>query len=348
MRAPKRSMRAIRYARYGDPAIVAEIVETDAPQPGVGEVLVRVEATPLRAADIYCMRGLPGFRHPLPAIPGETGIGRVTELGAGVEGWTPGDRVYLPRIGTWREYLVASGDELFRAPDEGDAVELSQVNSNAITADALLRHAGRLQAGDWVIQSAATSNVGRYVIQLAASRGIRTVNLVRRREVAEELHALGADVVVVDSDGVESQVAEATRGAPIGLGFDMVGGVTTARIAACLSECGVIAVYGQIGGTPAQVPLSLMLFKNLTMRGFLTEPELRRHGVTREGVAQRYSELAEAVVAGRLRSRVAAVYPFGRIHAAIEHFVAGACGKIILVPTLDRPFTATGPIPGGT
>jgi NADPH:quinone reductase-like Zn-dependent oxidoreductase len=338
-------MRAIRYAQHGDPATVAGVVEIDAPQPAAGEILMRVEATPVRAADIYCMRGLPGFRHPLPAIPGETGIGRVTEVGPRVTDWALGDRVFLPRTGTWREYLVAPGDELFRAPSEGAAVELAQVNSNAITADALLRYAGQLQAGDWLIQSAATSNVGRYVIQLAARRGIRTVNMVRRPDVAEELHALGADVVVVDSDGVESLVADATRGARIGLGFDMVGGVTTCRMAACLCEGGVIAVYGQIGGTPAQVPLSLMLFRNLTIRGFLTEPELRRQGLTRAAIAQRYAELSDAIVAGRLRSKIAAVYPFGRIHAAIAHFLTGASGKILLVPDADQPAPAIGSRP---
>ena len=325
-------MKAVQYSEYGDPLKVARLVSIDTPRPGEGEVLIQVEASPFRSADIYCMKGLPGFRPRLPASPGGTGIGRVTEVGAGVQGWAPGDRAYLPRVGTWREYMTLPAEPLFKAPREGDPVELAQVNSNGITAYALLRHTGELKEGDWVMQSAANSNVGRYLIQMAKRWGIRTVNLVRRADVVDELVELGADVVVVDGEDLSSRVADATGGAEIRLAFDMVGGGTTGRLAECLSNEGLIALFGQMGDSSAQVPLNLMLFKRLTIYGFLSEQELRRSGITREGFCRIYDEVSGAILDGRLRSKVAAVYPFRRIQTAIEHFLEGADGKIVIVP----------------
>lgn len=325
-------MKAVQYSEYGDPLKVAKLVSIDTPRPGQGEVLIQVEASPFRSADIYCMKGLPGFRPRLPTSPGGTGIGRVTEVGAGVQGWAPGDRAYLPRVGTWREYMTLPAEPLFKAPREGDPVELAQVNSNGITAYALLRHTGELKEGDWVMQSAANSNVGRYLIQMAKRWGIRTVNLVRRSDVVDELVELGADVVVLDGEDLSSRVADATGGADIRLAFDMVGGGTTGRLAECLSNEGLIALFGQMGDSSAQVPLNLMLFKRLTIYGFLSEQELRRSGVTREGFCRIYDEVSGAILEGRLRSKVAAVYSFRRIHTAIEHFLEGADGKIVIVP----------------
>ncbi len=341
-------MQAIQYTEHGDPVKVARVVDLDRPRPAEGEVLIRVEATPLRAADIYAMQGRASFVRPLPGLPGETGIGRIEEIGAEVRDWSPGDRAYLPRCGTWREYLTAPAADLYRAPRQGPAIELAQVNNNGITASALLQYAGTLRRGDWVIQSAATSNVGCFIVQLARDLGIRTVNLVRRAEAAEELRALGADVVLIDADGLGRRVADATAGAPITLGFDMVGGVTTGHIAECLAEDGVIVVYGQTGSAPAQVPLGDMLFRNLTIRGFLTEPVLRKRGVTRAGIAGIYDDLAAAIIDGRLHQKIAAVYCFGEIQSALRHFLSGAAGKIILVPNLDLPASAARSPPSAT
>lgn len=325
-------MRGVQYCEYGDPLKVAKLVSVDAPRPAEGELLIAVEASPFRSADIYCMKGLQGFRPELPAFPGGTGIGRVTEVGAGVDGWAPGDRTYLPRVGTWREFMTLPAAPLFKAPRKGDPVELAQVNSNGITAYTLLRHREDVRAGDWVMQSAANSNVGRYLVQMAGRWGIRTVNLVRRTDVVDELLELGGDVVVVDGDDLAARVSEATGGAEIRLAFDMVGGATTGRLAECLSNDGIIVLFGQMGDSAAQVPLNVMLFKHIKVYGFLAERELRRSGVTREGFTRVYDEVAGAINEGRLRSKVAAVYSFEQIHTAIEHFLDGADGKIVIVP----------------
>lgn len=325
-------MKAVEFTRYGDPQSVATVVEVDRPVPAPGEVLIQVEATPFRFADLYMMRGDHGFRPPLPAVPGGTGIGRVVALGSGVSDLEEGDRVYLSRTGTWREFMISPADILFRGPSEGEAVDLAQVNSNGITAHTLLRHGGDISAGDWIIQSAANSNCGRYVIQLARRWGIKTVNVVRNIAVKDDLMALGGDVVVADGADFADEVREATGDANIAVGFDMVGGQTTGRMAQCLCDGGVIAQYGQVSREPAQVPINLMLFKHLTLYGFLAESALRGSGADRKGFSAVYDELASLVVHGDLKSHIASVYRLDEIDQAIAAMTAGVDGKIIVVP----------------
>jgi len=328
----EKRMKAVEFAQYGDPRAVAKVVEVDQPVPGPQEVLIAVEASPFRFADIYMMRGDRGFRSPLPAIPGGTGIGRVAARGADVMTLDVGDRVYLPRTGTWREYMTAPADILFKGPKSGDAVDLAQVNSNGITAHSLLRHGGNLNPGDWVIQSAANSNCGRYVIQLARRWGFRTVNIVRNLGHAAELKSLGADVVVRDGADFSAKVKSATNNAEISVGFDMVGGETTGRMAQCLANRGTIAQYGQVSRAPAQVPINLMLFKHLTLYGFLAESALRDSGATRDGFAAVYDELAGLVTQGELKSHIGAVYSLDDVGAAIDAVTLGAAGKVVITP----------------
>lgn len=325
-------MKAVQFARYGDPRSVAKVVDVVRPVPGEGEVLIAVEATPFRFADLYMMRGDHGFRPTLPATPGGTGIGRVVEVGENVTSLRPGDRVYLPRTGTWREFMTSPADTLFKGPDAGDSVDLAQVNSNGITAHTLLRHGGDIQEGDWIIQSAANSNCGRYVIQLAHRWGIKTVNVVRNITLKAELIDLGADVVVLDGEDFSEEVREETQDAKIGVAFDMVGGETTGRIAQCLSDQGVIALYGQVSRMPAQVPINLMLFNHLTLYGFLAESALRGSGATREGFAAVYDEVSSLILGGQLKNNVAAVFGLKAIDEAIDLVTNGVAGKVVVNP----------------
>lgn len=325
-------MKAAQFSEYGDPARVLRVVEVDAPTPAAHEALIRVEATPMRFADLYMMRGDHGFRPPLPAVPGGTGIGRVTEVGKLVRELQPGDRVYLPRAGTWRQFMTWPAADLFRAPAQGDAVELAQVNSNGITAHSLLRHDDSVKAGDWIIQSAANSNCGRYVIQMARQLGIRTVNVVRHRRKGDALAALGADVVVEDGESLGAAVREAIGDAPIRLGFDMVGGATTGHMAQCLAPFGKIALYGQVSAMPAQVPINLMLFRHLVLYGFLAETRLRELGKPRSYFQAAYDEISSLVLASGLSGNVAHVFALDEIGTAVSTLLKGAGGKIVICP----------------
>lgn len=325
-------MKAAQFSEYGDPQTVLRVVDVDTPSPADDEVLIRIEATPMRFADLYMMRGDHGFRPPLPAVPGGTGIGRVTRVGKLVRELQEGDRVYLPRAGTWRQFMTWRASDLFRAPSDGDPVELAQVNSNGITAHSLLKHDDSLKAGDWIIQSAANSNCGRYVIQMAQRLGIRTVNVVRQMRKGDALKALGADVVVEDSGSLGIAVQEAIGDAPIRLGFDMVGGATTGNMAQCIAPFGKIALYGQVSSMSAQVPINLMLFKHLSLYGFLAETRLREQGKPRGYFQSAYDEISSLVLAEGLKGNIARVFALDEINEAVRCLMSGAGGKVVICP----------------
>src|SRR5471030_1393331 len=101
-----------------------------------------------------------------------------------------------------------------------------------------------LKGGDWVIQNVANSAVGRLLIVLAHQRGLRTVNVVRRAELAGELKQLGADLVVVDGADLAERVARETAGAPIRLGVEAIGGAATGRLVECVATDGTVVHYG--------------------------------------------------------------------------------------------------------
>ena len=133
--------------------------------------------------------------------------------------------------GTWSTHVVVQAAQLRPLPNDADPLQLSMMTVNPPTAALLLSDIVSLGPDDWVIQNAANSAVGLYLVQLARHRGYRTVNVVRREEAAAVVRESGGDVVLVDGDDLARQVAEATGGAKIALGIDAVGGSATGRLA---------------------------------------------------------------------------------------------------------------------
>ena len=240
------SYRKVIQNDYGDPAEVLELRRIPDPVLSPGQVGVRMETAALHIADLYNIRGSHGFHPPLPRTPGYEGVGMVDAVGPGVSSEWIGRRVFAPLgSGTLTEVLIADVDDLLPAP-AGDSRQLALTVVNGATAITLLDDFVPLKQGEWLIQNAANSNVGRYVIVLARERGIRTVNVVRRPELIPELAELGGDVVLLDGADLSQRVNSATDGAGIRMGFDAVAGEATARLADCLGEGGLVVNYGAV------------------------------------------------------------------------------------------------------
>ncbi len=328
-------MQAAQYATHGTASEVIGIVDHAEPTLGAADALVQLEAAPIHLADIYCMEGKESFQLELPATPGFEGVGHVIAIGAEVREYQVGDRVFLP-MGTpsWVERKAIPAAQLLPAP-AGDAAQLALLPINAPTSYLIIKDCG-LQAGDWLIQNAANSNCGRYLIEIAKSMGIHTVNVVRRPELIAELEALGADVVLLDGDDLADRVSEATGGAEIHLGVDAVNGMATARIGECLSEGGTILAYGMLTGEPCMVPSGMMWFRRLTLKGFYTAYQFDER--TPEQVRQIYAEINQLFESGILRAKIAATYPLAEVKAAVAHAARRGAereGKIIL--TMAQP-----------
>src|SRR3990167_5908609 len=222
------------------PQEAIEAVALQLPEPAAGQARVKVLAAPINPSDVLTLTGEYGMLPPPPAIGGNEGGGRGEGLGGGGGNLKGGQMVLLPvGCGTWVSHLNAPANKLIPLP-EADPQQLAMLTVNPPTASLMLSQFVDLQPGDWVIQNAANSGVGSYLIQLAKLRGFKTINVVRRESAVAGVEAEGGDVVLVDGPDLAKRVRAATGGAAVRLGIDAVGGEATDHLAASLSEGGEI------------------------------------------------------------------------------------------------------------
>jgi len=170
-------MRAVQLTAFGNAVEGLEYVDIPEPDaPGPDHVLIGVEFSPINPNDLMVARGIYAFRPSLPAVIGNEGVGRVLAVGPGVESVKIGDRVLAPSGSfTWREQIIASAGDLSALPPDADPAQLAMLAINPPTAALLLSEFVYLQPGEWVVQNAANSGVGRWVIAFAKTRGLKTV-----------------------------------------------------------------------------------------------------------------------------------------------------------------------------
>jgi len=321
-----------QYQQRGPvPQDVIEAVELQLPAPAAGEVLLKVLASPINPSDVLTLTGEYGMLPPLPAIGGNEGVGRVEALGDDVSNVKVGQTVLLPPgSGTWVSHMLAKASKLVALPD-ADPQQLSMLTVNPPTALLLLKNFVDLQPGDWVIQNAANSGVGSYLVQLAKARGLKTVNVVRRDSAVAGVQALGGDVVLVDGPDLYKRVKAATDGALIKLGIDAVGDINTEHLANCLSEGAVLVNYGLMSGKPCQMPSSALIFREIDLRGFWLLKWYQR-ATPAEQMAV-FGELIGLIASGKLKTKIAATYDVSEIKQAVAAAADGERdGKILIVP----------------
>ena len=235
---------ALKFKSFGDPLEVIELEEIKVRDPGPGEVLLRVLASPIHPSDFGIILGKYGRLPDLPAVGGREGVGEVVEMGTGVQDLSPGDRVAVPKdVGTWQTLVTVPAEGLFKMPESLPVDLAAMAMVNPPTAWRLLRDSG-IANSDWVIQNAANSAVGLSVIEMSRHLGLKTINVVRREELIEPLKKLGADVVVLEDSGYEKKVADLTGGEPVRLALNSVGGESAIRLVRSLSEGGVHVTFG--------------------------------------------------------------------------------------------------------
>jgi len=182
-----------------------------------------------------------------------------------------------------------------------------------------------------VIQNVANSAVGRHLIVLARARGIRTVNVARRDDVAAELRALGADAVLTDGPDLAERARAAAGDAPIRLGIDAVSGGATKRIADCVAEGGVVVSYGSMSGEDPVMSRAAMSFRTVGLTSFNLGRGLAKR--TPDEVRRLYAELAAKLRDGVLKAPIDARYPIEDIKAALVRAQQGGrSGKVVVLP----------------
>lgn len=325
-------MKQVLIDRYGTPSEVARCADVpDVGAPAADEVVFDVLAFPINPADMWFCRGSYRLKPPLPATPGAECVGRVTAVGAAVAHVKPGDLVINLQRENWTQRRKVKGDDAIPLPAGIDLAQAAMVRINPPTALLMLSDFVDLGPGDWVIQNVANSAVGRLLIVLARQKGLRTVNVVRRPELAAELEALGADVVLADGIDLAERVVRATGGARLMLGIEAVGGAATGRLVDCIATEGTVVHYGSMSGEDPTVARSNFIYRGIKLTGFMLGRGLAKRSA--EQIRALYADLAAQVMAGRLSAPVDTVYPIEEIRDALRHAdKGGRNGKILVSP----------------
>jgi trans-2-enoyl-CoA reductase len=334
-------MKRVEITAYGAPEAVAHCVDApDVGAPGAGEIVFDVLAFPINPADLSMIRGNYRLKPPLPATPGAECVGRVAAIGAGVVRLRPGDLVINMQRENWTQRRRIAEADAIPIPAGLDLAQAAMLRINPPTAQLLLEDHVALVAGDWVIQNVANSAVGAHVIVLAKARGVRTVNVVRREDVAPALRALGADVVLADGPDLAERARDAVAriGSPpssahsaIRLGIDAVSGGATKRIADCVADGGVVVSYGSMSGEDPVMSRAAMSFRAVSLTSFNLGRGLAKR--TPEQVRALYADLAVKLRDGVLKAPIDACYPIEDIRQALAHAQRGGRnGKVLVLP----------------
>lgn len=324
-------MHALIQHQFGDPTTVLATEEVETPEPGPGEARVRMVLSPIHNHDLWTVTGNYGFKPEMPARAGTEAVGVVEAVGPDVS-LEVGQRVASAgTFGVWAESFIADAATLIPVADEIPDEVAAQLVSMPFSAISLIDSLG-LNEGDWMIINAANGAVGRLVAQLAPTRGINVVGLVRRAEGVEELEKLGVTgIVATDSEGWQSQVAEITGGAPIRVGVEQVGGAAAGDMLDLLAENGELVVFGAMASPELSLKSGQIIFRQATVRGFWGSKVSAN--MAAEDRARLMQELFARISDGTLTLPVEATYSLAEIADATRaHFTPGRVGKILLRP----------------
>ena len=313
----------------GVPHHVARLQETPIPEPGPGEVRLRMAFAPINPADLNFIEGTYGRKPDLPSPLGIEGCGRIEACGPGAT--LPPGRMAIPLsgIGCWAGRIVRPAASVFVLPDGIDPVQAAMLRVNPATAWGLLHAAGTLTPGSWVVQNAGSSAAGHCVIAVARHLGLRTLSFVRRAESIAACEAAGADAVLVDDASATDAARAIPDFQPAALALNAVGGESALRLLNLLAPGGTMVTYGAMGRQPLKVPNGLLIFKDLRLVGFWLTRWLE--SAPAADVQSLYGRLAGLVLSGDLVQPVAAVHPLTDLPLALEQAAAsGRNGKILL------------------
>ncbi|MFG2053177.1 NADPH:quinone oxidoreductase family protein [Micromonospora sp. NPDC048930] len=326
-------MRAWRVAELGEPRDVLRLVDVPDPEPGPGQLVVKVLAAPANFPDVLMCRGAYQVRPELPFTPGVELCGEVVALGAGVDGFAVGDRVLggsvLP-FGGFAELALLDAATTFPAPPQLDDAEAASLYIGYQTGWFGLHRRAGLRAGETLLVHAAAGGVGSAAVQLGKAAGARVIGVVGGPDKAAVARALGADVVVDrrETDFVEVVKAE-TGGRGADVVYDPVGGDTYQRSTKCVAFEGRILVVGFAGGQIQSAALNHALVKNYSIVGLHWG---LYHRYDPAAVAECHRALTALAAQGAVRPLVSDRLALDEVAAGVQGLADGATvGRVVYV-----------------
>jgi NADPH:quinone reductase len=297
-------MHAIQIKQTGS-ADVLEWVELPAPVPGVGEVLIAIEASGVNFIDTYFREGR--YVAQLPFIPGQEAAGTVLALGPEVKTVKVGDRVAWCGVrGTYAEQAVAPESQLVRVPDGVSSEQAAAALLQGMTAHYLAETTYPIQVGDTVLVHAGAGGTGLLLTQMAKRRGARVITTVSSEEKAELSRAAGADeVILYTQQDFAVEVKRLTDGAGLPVVYDSVGKSTFEQSLQCLRPRGMMVLFG--GASGAVPPFDLIRLSTMGSL-FVTRPTLGHYIATRADLEARAGDVFRWVADGSLKLRIEHTY----------------------------------------
>ncbi|KAJ6591752.1 hypothetical protein DFH09DRAFT_1306457 [Mycena vulgaris] len=357
-----RANRAVVYTRTGDPSQVLNVLTYGAlPPPAQDTLNIRILLAPINPADINVIQGVYPAKPALTTlveghaevfVGGNEGLAEVTQVGSGVSGFASGDWVVMTKsqAGTWASSRNVRAQDVLKLPRVDGLTEVhgATMTVNPPTAYNMLNDFVKLEKDDWVVQNGANSAVGQAVIQIAASRGLKTLNLVRKRpdldDLTKRLKALGGTEVLTYDDLADRTLTKTiikdwTAGKGIRLGLNCVSGPDTTSMARLFGDNAFLVSYGAMSKQPLSLPTSLFIFKNLTTVGFWQSRWYNTHTQKdKEGVMKK---LVDLVAQGKLKEPDHEILTINAEHSAefagqnvrdiIVKMSAGKHGKKVLL-----------------
>ena len=322
-------MRAIRIHETGGPEVL-KIDEIELPAPGKGEVRVRHAAIGVNFLDTYHRTGF--YPMPLPLTPGGEGAGEVLEVGPGVEGFAPGDRVaYAGPPGAYAEERNIPAHFLLKLPRAIAYETAAAMMLKGLTAQYLLRQTYKVKEGDWILVHAAAGGVGQILCQWGKALGAKVIGTVGSEPKAKIARKAGAKHTILYRDeDFAKRVEEITKGEKCAVVYDGVGKATFPASLDCLKPFGVFASFGSASGGIEAFDIGLLARKGSL---YATRPTLFTFMADRKRLETMARDLFRVVKNGEVTIHVSRKLPLAEAAAAHRALEAReTTGSIVLLP----------------
>lgn len=354
------SMKSAQVQNFSGNIDDIRIVETALPEPGPGQVRVRMLMSPVNPSDLNFLHGTyhqalqrivwnqgqaqdatvyydPARQNPCPEPPyalGGEGVGVVDAVGSGLLARRlRGKRVAIaggPPHGTWQQYTLADARRAVILPDSISSEQGAMFFVNPVTAYVLVREVLRVPAGAWLLLTAAGSALGKSVVRMGKLYGFRTLCVVRSDANNDELLELGADAIVrTDLQDLPTEVSAVTGSQGVGYAIDCVGGELTAEVVRCLGLDGRLVLYGTLANSPMQLPIRDLMMPVAHISGFLLTGWMMQQSPIR--LLRVLRQVKKLTIDGVFATRVSDTYSLEQVCEAVQAAVQpGRTGKVML------------------
>jgi NADPH2:quinone reductase len=322
-------MKAIQVQKSGGPEVLT-LVDLPAPQPKPNEAVVKIAAAGVNYIDVHIREGL--YPSSLPFVIGQEASGIVTEIGADVKSFQPGDRVAYTGIrGSYAEYAVVPADRLVLLPPGISEQQAAAAMLQGMTAHYLVYDTYPLKKAETALVHAAAGGVGLLLVQMAKNIGARVIATVGSGEKAKLAREAGADeVILYAQQDFAVETKRLTDGKGVHVIYDGVGKTTFDKDLDVLRPRGYLVLFGAASG-----PVPLFDLRTLAQKGslFITRPTLLHYIAAHEELQKRATDVLTLIATGKVKLRIEHIYPLREAQQAHRDLEGRkTTGKLLLLP----------------